>query len=244
MALRSAIILAAVIFCITLVARLPARSGLSFLPAGVSCEDPGGTLWRGNCGQLRSSDLSIAGVSWKLHPFALLGLKLRADLSSADPNAGGSTSVEAARNGDVAISDLRAALPLSVTSHVLPPGDSATLVLELPAAKIQNSHLVAIEGKIRLLQLHIANPPMDLGSYEVQFPPGNTRPTMVGQLRDLEGPLAVNGQVRLEISGNYEAEGTVVARDSANQDLNKALQLFLGPADPRGQRTFSLAGTL
>jgi len=244
MALRSAIILAVVIFCITLLARLPARSAVSFLPAGVSCEDPSGTLWRGNCSQLRANELSIAGLSWKLHPLALLGLKLSADLSSADPSAGGKASVEAARNGNVTIRDLSGRLPLSVTSHVLPPGDSATLVLQLPAAKIQNGHLAAIEGTIQLLQLHTANPQADLGSYELQFPSGNTQATMVGQLRDLEGPLAVNGQVRLEMNGNYEADGTVVTRDSATEDLNKALQLFLGPANAQGQRNFSLAGTL
>jgi hypothetical protein len=249
MSLRLAIVLAAIIFCITLLARLPARLGVSFLPSDVICEDPSGTLWQGSCGQLRNNGLSIAGVSWKLHPLALLGLKVNADVISSDPNVPASASIEAARNGDVAIRDLDATLPLAAASHLLPNGDSATLVLALPAAKIRSGHLVAIEGTIQLQQLHIANPSADLGSYELQFPSGSSQSsdtvsTMVGQLRDLEGPLAVSGQVHLQPNGTYEADGTVVARDTASDDLNKVLQLFLGPADSRGQRTFSLAGSL
>jgi hypothetical protein len=66
---------------------------------------------------------------------------------------------------------------------------------------------------------------------------------MNGQLRDLEGPLEVNGQLTLQQSGSYEVNGTVASRASASEDLNKTLQLFLGPADAQGRRTFSLAGS-
>jgi hypothetical protein len=193
---------------------------------------------------VRSEGLSIAGVAWNLHPIALLSLKLSADLSSADPDAGGSASIEATRNGDVSISALRATLPLAAGALFLPSGTSATLVLALPSASIHDEHLVAVVGTVDLQQLHIAKPASDLGSYELQFAPSSSDSIVGGQLRDLEGPLAVNGMLRLQPDGAYDIEGTVAARSSASDDLNKALQLFLGPADAQGQHTFSLAGTL
>ena len=244
MSLRLALILAAVLFLLTLLVRLPARLLLGYLPPDVICDDPGGTIWHGSCGQVRSNGLSIAGVSWNLHPGALLSLKLSADLSSADPNAGGSANIEAARNGDLSIRALRATLPLPPGALVLPSGCSATLVLALPSASIHDQHLVAVEGTVDLQQLHIARPAAELGSYELQFAPSSSESIIGGQLRDLEGPLAVSAMLRLQPDGAYDIEGTVATRSSASDDLSKALQLFLGPADAQGQHTFSLAGTL
>jgi hypothetical protein len=66
---------------------------------------------------------------------------------------------------------------------------------------------------------------------------------MTGQLRDLDGPLAVNGQVVLQPTGEYEVNGTVVVRNSSDDSLNQALQV-LGPPDPQGRRSFSLSGSL
>jgi len=243
MSLRSALILAAVLFLLTLLVRLPARVLLGYLPPDINCEDPSGTVWHGTCGQVRGEGLSIAGVSWTVHPMALLSLKLSADLSSADPNAGGSVSVEAIRSGDVSISALRATLPIAGDASILPAGSSAIVVLALPSAKIHDEHLIAAEGTVVVQHLHIAKPPSDLGSYELQFAPPSPGPTIGGQLRDLEGPLAVNATLHLQPNGSYDIDGTVAARSGASDDLAKALQLFLGPADAQGQHTFSLAGT-
>jgi hypothetical protein len=244
MSFRMALLLAAVIFLVTLLIRLPARLLVSFLPGDITCEDISGTVWQGSCGQLRSNGLSIAGLSWKLHPLALLRATISADLSSADPGNGGTGSVEVQRSGDISITELHASLALPAGSGVLPPGASLVLMLALPSAKVHDSRLVSIAGTVDMKQLHISNPPADLGSYELQFPAGESQSTMNGQLRDLEGPLEVNGQLTLQPSGSYEVNGTVASRASASEDLNKALQLFLGPADTQGRRTFSLAGSL
>ena len=67
---------------------------------------------------------------------------------------------------------------------------------------------------------------------------------MIGQLRDLSGPLAVRGQLRLQPSGAFEINGTVATRPNAGNEIDQALQVFLGPADTQGQRPFSMAGTL
>jgi hypothetical protein len=241
--LRVALILAAIVFVMTLLVRLPARALLWLLPPDVACDDAGGTVWHGTCDQLRSDGISIAGVAWRLHPLSLLSLSPRAELSSVDPNAGGSASVELALNGDATLADVHVSLPLTAAMHLLPAGGTAILVVALPSAKIRAQHLVAVQGTLDLQQLHVANPPADLGSYRLQFAPAGADRLMIGQFRDLSGPLAVTGQLRLQPSGAFEIDGTVAARPSASNDLNQALQM-LGPADSRGQHPLSLAGTL
>jgi general secretion pathway protein N len=242
MSFRTGLILAVLILLGTVLVRLPARLLTSLLPNDISCDDPGGTLWQGTCGQLRSSGISIAGLSWKLHPLPLLHGTLSADVSSADPDNGARGSVEATRSGDISISELHAVLPLPPGSGPIPRGTSATLALALASAKIHDSHLVQIAGTVDLQQLRISNPRADLGSYELQFPAADSS-TMTGQLRDLGGPLAVNGQLTLQASGVYEVNGTVAPRSALSPDLEKALQ-FMGPADASGRRQFSVAGTL
>lgn len=242
MSFRTGILLATLIFVATLIIRLPARLLVSSLPDYVSCDDPDGTIWQGSCGRVRSNGIAIPGLSWKLHPLALLRATLSAELSSADPNNGGNGSVEAHRNGDISITDLHATLPCPPGSNVMPPGTEATLKLALNSLRIHDSHPIAIVGTIDLQQLHLDDPPADLGSYQLGFPASESA-TMTGQLRDLGGPLAVNGQLVLQPTGMYELNGTVAARSDLNESISRVLQ-FLGPPDPQGRRVFSLAGSL
>jgi hypothetical protein len=242
--LRVALILAAILFVITLLVRLPASVLSSQLPSEVVCDEPSGTVWHGTCDQVRADGVSISGVSWTLHPLSLLSLTLNADLSSSDPNAGGSASVELHRNGDARISALHFSMPLTPALQLLPAGSTATLMLALPSARIQAQHLTAVEGVVTLQQFRLSNPAAELGSYEMQFAPAAGDGDMVGQFHDLNGPLVVSGQLRLQPSGAFEINGTVAARPNAGNDINQALQTFLGPADTQGQRPFSVAGTL
>lgn len=241
--MRLALILAALIFVATLLVRLPASLLLSHLPADLVCDEPSGTVWHGSCAEVHDGGISVAGVSWTLHPASLLKLMVSADLSSADPNAGGSASITLDRSGEANISALHATMPLTASSNILPAGSSATLVLSLPSLRIRDEHLVAIEGTIELNQLHVADAAPALGSFQMQFLPADENADIDGRLRDLEGPLAVDGLMKLQPTGAYEINGTVATRPGAPYDLEKTLQV-LGPADPQGRRTFSLAGTL
>jgi hypothetical protein len=66
---------------------------------------------------------------------------------------------------------------------------------------------------------------------------------MLGQLRDLNGPLSVTGVVRLSPDGSYELAGSVAPKPDADPDLARVLQL-LGTPDAEGRRAFSIAGTM
>ena len=148
MSLRIALILAAILFVITLLVRLPASVLASQLPAELACDEPSGTVWHGSCEQVQAGGVSIAGVTWTLYPLSLLSLTLKVDLSSTDPNAGGSANIELHRNGDAHLSAVHFSMPVTPAMHLLPAGSSATVILALPSATIHAQHLAAVEGVV------------------------------------------------------------------------------------------------
>lgn len=241
--MRLALILAVVVFAVTLLVRLPARVMLLLLPADVTCSAPEGTFWSGSCGQLHVGALTVSGLSWTLHPPALLRLRVAADIASEDPAANGHAQLMLSPNGDLAITAAAATVAMPDGSGVAPAGTSGTLQLAIDSARVQGGHLVGLQGKIDLQQLHIENPPAELGSFELQFAPASEAGPMVGQLHDLSGPLSVTGVLQLSRTGSYELEGSVAPRPNAGANLTQLLQ-FLGPPDVQGRRPFSLAGTL
>ncbi len=243
MSIRSALLLAIVVFIVTVLARLPAAALMPLLPAGVSCQTPGGTVWHGTCAQLREGSFSLSGFAWRLHPAALLRLRLSAELTSDDPRAQGHTHVEITRDGQIRVQGLSAQLPLHGGLAVFPRGLAGTVQIAIDGASLQREELLALQGSIRVLQLRSESQSADLGSFELLFPPAPAGSPIEGQLRDLGGPLSVNGQLRLMRGGGYDLSGSVAAREQASPELLQALQL-LGPADPQGRRTFSLAGSL
>jgi len=74
--------------------------------------------------------------------------------------------------------------------------------------------------------------PFDLGDLAVELEPaegGGLR----GTLSDGGGPLAAEGELRLEPDGRYRFEGRLAARAGADSPLGRALAV-LGPKHPRG----------
>ena len=72
------------------------------------------------------------------------------------------------------------------------------------------------------------------------FPGGPGEPT--GKLRDLDGPLAVEGTLRLTRQPGFELEGLVAPRAGAEPALINNIR-YLGSPDATGRRPFSVAGT-
>jgi hypothetical protein len=240
MSAKPAIFLAAAIFLLTVLVRLPAAVLTLFLPATVHCQAPAGTLWRGACGELRSGSLALSDVRWVLHPLALLHAQVSADIDSEDPRANGRAQIRLQSNGDLDVRALNAALPLQGGLTLMPVGWNGTLELAIEQASIQSGHLAAVQGVISVRRLHRDQPAADLGGFELDFVKAAP---MTGNLRDLDGPLSLQGVLQLSRSGAYELDGTVAARDASSSDLQQLLQM-LGPPDAQGRHVFSLAGTL
>ncbi|MGA2023559.1 MAG: type II secretion system protein N [Steroidobacteraceae bacterium] len=248
MPLKSAISLAIAIFAITVLSQLPAAVLPWLLPATLRCDAPSGTLWEGECTELRGGEWELADVHWTLHPAALLRAQLSADLVSADPRAAGRTRATLHLNGLLELERLDARVPLQGGWSLLPSGWSGILELHVERASLRSGQLSALQGRVILRQLRSEQSPEDFGSYELDVPApaaaasGPSTP-IVGQLRDIDGPLSVQGELRLSSQGAYELSGTLAPRGGASPELRQALQL-LGPPDAQGRYPLSLAGTV
>jgi general secretion pathway protein N len=248
MSVRSALILAALVFVLTVLVRLPAGLLLSHMPAALHCANAAGTLWRGSCGTLAIGPRSVHEVRWTLHPGPLLRARVALDLSSTDPDATGQAYVEWRPDGALLIERLNALLAPPQTAALMPAGWSGSLQLAIQRARLRDGHLVDLAGTLDLRELQWHAPRTAFGSYELLVAPDAAAgdpgdAPMLGTLRDLDGPLSLRGQMRLTPQGSYELSGKVAARADADPGVQQLLGL-LGPIGADGTREFSLAGTL
>ena len=101
-----------------------------------------------------------------------------------------------------------------------------------------------IVGTIELHGLQ-APPPggAAIGSYAITFDAGSARDgKLIGQIKDLEGPMQVTGTATLAGDRSYVVEGLVAPRAGAPPAVTDTLR-FLGAPDAQGRRPFSVAGT-
>ena len=188
MSLRAALLVAITVFVVTLLARLPARAVVSLLPANVSCEAPGGTIWHGSCGQLRGGPLTLNGISWTVHPGALLSLHLSAEVSSSDARAAGHASIDLSPNQQLDIHSLSAQLDLHGGLAVLPRGLEGSWYKPTWWRSAATRPVARAGGlDTRVLQRCATRwaSQADLGSFELQFAPAPQAAPIDGQLRDL-----------------------------------------------------------
>ena len=235
---------ALLLFALTVVSRLPARWALLTAPASVGCEEPAGSLWQGRCARLRVSGISIGPVSWTLHPLPLLLARAEVELTSADARLPGSAQLTVRSGGRLEAHALRASVPLDTDLLPLfPNGWSGRLELDLSTLTLAAGHITALQGIVNADALKQLSPAMPFGSYQLRFADSGAKEGLiVGELRDRGGPLAVTGTLQLRTSGDYELNGTALARTDATPELVKAVE-FLGEADAQGRRPFSLTGT-
>jgi len=223
-------------------ARMPAAWVLPARGAQWACASIDGSLWGGICAGLTVSGTPLGDMSWELHPLRLLTGRLAAHLTLSHGPGDAAADVELTFGQRLTARNVLADLPLD---PALLPSVPANLHgrahLELALVEVQRGVIRQLQGRIdaRNLEERSGNN-TPLGSYSVSFPGGSGDP--VGTLRDLEGPLALEGTLRLTPAPGFELEGVIAARHGAPPELVNSLR-FLGSPDATGRRPFSLSGT-
>jgi general secretion pathway protein N len=236
-------LLAAIVFVVIVIARMPAAWVIPTSRAQGSCASIEGSLWNGSCEGLTVSGTSLGDMSWELHPLRLLVGRLAAHVTLEHGVAQGSGVLELGFGQHITARNLTADLPLD--PRVI-PGVPATLHgrahLDLALAEVQRGVITQLKGRIEARDLEDrAGRDTPLGSYAVTFPGGSGEP--VGQLRDLDdGPLALEGTLRLTRQPGFELEGLIAPRAGAPPEVVNNIR-FLGSPDASGRRPFSLSGT-
>jgi general secretion pathway protein N len=235
-------LLAAVAFVVIVLARMPAAWVVPARGPQWACTSIDGSLWSGACAGLTVSGTPLGDLTWELHPLRLAAGRLAAHLTVSHGPADAAADVELTFGQRLTAHNVVADLPLDpALVPSVPPNLHGRAHVELALAEVQRGVIRQLQGRIeaRNLEERSGNNTA-LGSYSVSFPGGSGDP--VGTLRDLEGPLALEGTLRLTPAPGFELEGVIAARQGAPPELVNSLR-FLGSPDATGRRPFSLSGT-
>ena len=202
-----------------------------------------GSVWNGQ-GQASIHGQALGRLRWQASPLSLLGLKQRTQLQLD----GGQVSAEL---------DLEPAGPNQIRlypSHVRVPAQLAAPVLDVPALQLHGDIDIDLESALIGMALpkdvtgravwraaSVSGPAQAvLGDLEASFesPPGGG---LTGRLRDLGGPLMLDGEFHLDYRG-YSASATLRARDD-NRSVREALR-YIGEPQADGSSRFELQGKL
>ena len=235
-------LLAAVAFVVIVLARMPASWIVPARGPQWACASIDGSLWSGTCSGLTVSGTPVGDLTWELHPLRLATARLAAHLTVSHGPADAAADVELGFGQRLTARNIVADLPLdpALLSSV-PPNLHGRAHVDLALARVERGIIRQLQGRIEARNLEERsgnNTP--LGSYSVTFPGGSGDP--VGALRDIEGPLALQGTLRLTPAPGFELEGEIAARQGAPPELVNSLR-FLGSPDATGRRPFSLSGT-
>jgi general secretion pathway protein N len=213
---------------------------------GVTIAGVDGTVWNGSAEVVRMGVTHLGSLTWKLHALPLLTLRGKADIKLSRTN-GFAQGTVAVSNERIQLSDLTASLPINaLPPEVAPGGWSGSINARLAELTLADGWPISADGTLDVVDLTgPARRPVNLGSYQVQFPAESTAAdALAGRIKDIAGPIQIAGTIQLKaIDRSYLLEGLVATKPDAPADFSKSLE-FLGPPDAQGRRQFSLSGTM
>ncbi|HUL18060.1 MAG TPA: type II secretion system protein N [Steroidobacteraceae bacterium] len=236
-------VLGFVAFAVVLIARLPADWIVPHGPrAPFACAALEGSLWSGTCSGLSVQGRPVGELSWELRPLTLLRGRLGAHVTLSAPAAQAAADAEVGLGGTLSARNLRADLTLDpALLPGVPPQLHGQAHLDLPLLLLKGGALRQLKGTVEAHDLEERSGNVTrLGSYAVSFPGGDGEP--VGQIKDLGGPLSLQGTLRFPREGGYDLQGSVATRPEASPELISNLR-FLGSPDASGRRQFTMSGT-
>ncbi len=236
-------VVAVVAFAAIVVARLPSSWMAPSPNADITCTDLEGTVWNATCSGLTAQHQLIGDLTWNLHPSRLLLGKLAADLILTGPGLNGRGFVEVGLGRVLTARDVHLDMRLDPPLIAqLPPDLRGQVHADITFLAASDHGIRSVEGRVeaRNLTLQMGANREDLGSFSLTFPRATGQP--VGQLRDLGGPLEVQGGVHLTPEPGFMVQSQVRARPSASTDLTQILR-YLGSPDAQGWRLFTFSET-
>jgi hypothetical protein len=234
---------ALVAFALIVLLRMPVSWLMPSGPKALfSCTAVEGSLSSGSCDGLIFQRMPLGDVTWELAPLKLLLARLAAHVTLNREAAHASADVEVGLSGRLTARNVLADLPLDPKLLPgLPPKISGDAHAELALLQLNGPAITQLQGKIEAHNLEDRSGHVTpLGSYVINFPGGAGAP--VGQVRDLGGPLSVEGTLKLTGGGGFDMQALVAARPEATPELTNNIK-FLGSPDASGRRQFAMSGS-
>jgi hypothetical protein len=230
------------VFLVVLALYLPASWFASLLPPQVRCTELGGSVWQGECLGLTLQGNRLGDATWNLAPTGALRGRVVGDVQLGGTALTGRADVSLGRDGAGELRNLTARVPMDPTVFAQFPRDQrGEIQLNLSRVQLAAGAVPRLlEGTIELRDFRQLSPqPAALGSYRLTFD-GRAQAdgSLIGQLRDIDGPFSVEGTVTFTPPNRYVGQGTVAGRTPEAQQIVRQIT-FGAPPDARGRSPFT-----
>jgi hypothetical protein len=237
------------------ISALPASLVTHFLPVSVHAEDFSGSVWHGSAGRIAVAAHDAGALEWRLHPGALLQMKVAAELHWVKGAFLVDGNVEVDR-GTLLASHLEGGGPIEDLRDLgLAPGWRGIAKIQVERLKVGLSSdapsLKAAVGTIGVSNLASAQVAggADLGGYLLRFADPAITPDSeaMAELTDTGGPLGVDATIHFDAKERRGTlSGTIKERDDAPAALRAQLDNLaqLRPRDAQGRLPVDLEFTL
>jgi hypothetical protein len=234
-----------------IIAVLPASIVTHFLPPSVHAEDFSGNIWHGSAGKISVNARDAGALEWRLHPKALLGMDVAADVHWVKVGFVVDAAVNIDRQGFTARA-VRGGGPIEdLRDFGVAPGWRGTADIKFSELKSDSVKPLAAVGDVQVSNLtstQIAEG-ADLGSYELRLAEGAVGPdgSVTAQLTDTGGPLDMKAVIRYSATEHTGLlTGTLRERPDAPAALVSQLEnlVQLRGRDPQGRIPVDLELTL
>ena len=225
-----------------IIAALPASVVTHFLPPFIRAEDFSGSIWHGSAGKISVGARDAGALEWRLHPAALLGMDVAADVRWVKVGIVVDAAVEIDRQGLTAHA-VKGGGPIEdLQDFGVAPGWRGRAVIDFSELKSDFVKVLTAVGNLRVSNLTAAEIAQgaDLGSYQLQLPEGaiGTDGSVTAQLTDTGGPLDVKAAIRYSAAEHTGLlSGTLRERADAPAALLEQLEgiVQLRGRDPQGR---------
>jgi hypothetical protein len=212
-----------------IVVELPASVVAHVLPPAVHAEDFSGTLWHGSAGKISVAGRDAGALEWRLHPAALAGLAVAADLHWVKVGFVVDGAIKLDRQS-ITARDVKGGGPIEDLRDLgVAAGWRGTANINFSDLKLDLGKPKSAVGEIRVSNLsapQIADG-ADLGAYDLRLPEGavDGNGNVAAQLNDNGGPLDIQAQVHYSANEHTGMlSGTVRERPGAPPALLSQLE--------------------
>jgi hypothetical protein len=235
----------ALVFIAVLLLYLPASWFASWLPPQVRCAELGGSVWHGECLGLDYQGGRLGDATWNLSPGSALAGRLVGDLDLRGTGLSLRADLDLAFDRSGELRDVSARIPLDpAVIPQLPAQQRGTVSAELQRLVLAPGGFPTQAAGI--VELHdfrqVAPRPLPLGSYRLTLDGSTSADGLQGELRDLGGPFAVEGIVKLTPPNQYTGRGRIAGRGAEAEQIVRQIT-FGAPPDASGRTEFTFEGT-
>ncbi len=204
-----------------------------------------GSIWQGRSALVTIGPRAerLISLKWELQPAALFLGRAQAEVNFKYD--GRNVAATVGRNlGGYFLKDLNANLAAATIekfSAQFAIGLKGIFKVELDTLSLAAGQLNHVEGKLTWRDAGIDLNSASFGDFEAIL--NTVDGTINGVIRDLDGPMKVNGTLILQPTGEYVFAGTIELRDKNRNDLRQGLR-FIGTPNPKGVYTIKYQGQL